>query len=217
MNKAHKRSCPRIDVKVWVQCTLGGKSVRCRALNMGGGGLFLTEAPGLEPGAEVSLRFRPAKHLPVMQAKGRVCYTVPGHGAAVEFAEINPDDHHALLHFIHGRTGDRRFAPGPPLATQVEFKHASELAFSRDVSLGGMFIEIREPPPVGTQVFVRFNLGYVDKVIATPAQVAYHVKKMGMGVFFTNLSLEDSEAISDYVARTALPASSPTQEGKSVA
>ena len=209
MQTAHKRKSPRIEIKLSVQCTLGEKSVSCLALNLAGGGLFLTNVPGLEPGAEFSLRFRPAKHLPVIQAKARVRHTVPDQGTAVEFTEMDPDDYHALLHFIHGRTGDRRFAPGAPLATQVEFEQGSELAFARDVSLGGMFIEIRKPPPVDAEVFLRFNLGYADRVIATPAQVAYHVKNMGMGVVFTNLSPQDTQAISDYVARTVPPASPP--------
>ena len=202
LRAAHHRKFPRIEVHVPVDCTWGEKSVRCHAITLSGGGLFLAEVLQVGPGAEISVRFRPARHLSIMQAKAKVSYSVPGQGTAVQFTEMNPDDRHALLRLIHSRTGDCRLSPRAPLATLVEFQQVRELAFSRDVSLGGMFIESEQPPAVGTQIIVRFNLGYKDRVITTLAYVAYHVKKMGMGVVFTNLSPGDADAISDYVFRT---------------
>jgi type IV pilus assembly protein PilZ len=166
---------------------------------LGGGGLFLTRTDGLEPGQEVSLRFRPARHLPVISAKGRVRYILPDKGAGIEFTEISPEDRHTLLRLIHLRTADRRHHPRAPLATQIECDRCMTLAFSRDVSLGGMFIETSEPLPVDALLTVRFNLSPLDKVVSTSARVAYHLVKMGMGVVFTNLSAEDREAIREYI------------------
>src|SRR5580658_3507337 len=108
MGKAHKRRYPRLSVRMAVDYTAGETCFRAVAITLSGGGLFLTKADGLEPGREILVRFRPAKHLPVIQAKAKVRYTVPAEGAAVEFTEIAPDDQNKLLRLIHQKTGDRR-------------------------------------------------------------------------------------------------------------
>jgi type IV pilus assembly protein PilZ len=176
---------------------------------VGGGGLFLTRTDGLAPGQEVSLRFRPARHLPIISAKGCVRYIVPEKGAGVEFTEISPEDRRTLLRLIHLRTADRRHHPRAPLATQIECDRCMTLAFSRDVSLGGMFIETTEPLPVDESLTVRFNLSPLDKVVSTTARVTYQLVKMGMGVVFTNLSAEDRKAIREYIE---LPEPAPGEE-----
>jgi c-di-GMP-binding flagellar brake protein YcgR len=199
MAKAHMRKYPRLSVRVTVDCTVGEESFRCVANNVGGGGLFLTKADGLEPGMEMSVRFRPAKHLPIIQARGSVRYITRGQGAALEFTEISADDRHMLLRLIHHKTGDRRLTPRAPLATQVECDRCMSLAFSRDVSLSGMFIETAIPLPVGSALTVRFNLDQKDKVVTASARVAYHLEKMGMGILFTEIEPQGREAIREYV------------------
>jgi len=166
---------------------------------MSGGGLFLTPPEGFEPGQEISIRFRPAKHLPVIEAKARVCYVLSQRGAAIEFTEITDDDRQKVLRLIHQKSKDRRVQPRAPLATQIECDRCMTLAFSRDVSLGGMFIETTEPLPLGSCVTVRFNLGQNDRVVTATAQVAYHVEKMGMGVTFLEIEPDDRDAIRQYV------------------
>jgi len=176
-----------------VDYTAGEKSFRGVANTLGGGGLFLT-------GREISVRFRPAKHQSVIQAKGSVRYILAEQGGAVEFTEISSDDRHKLLRLIHQRTGDKRLQPRAPLATQIECDRCMSLAFSRDVSRGGMFIETTAPLPVGSELNVRFNLDQKDRVITATAHVAYNVEKMGMGVLFTQIGAEDLSAIQEYVA-----------------
>jgi c-di-GMP-binding flagellar brake protein YcgR len=170
---------------------------------LGGGGLFLTPPEGFEAGQEISISFRPTKHVPIIQAKAKVCYVIPGQGAAIEFTEINDEDRQKLLRLIHQKTRDRRHLPRAPLATQVECDRCMSLAFSRDVSLGGMFIETTDPLPVGSCITVRFNLGHNDRVVTAIAQVAYHVEKMGMGVMFKEIEPKDREAIEEYVKSVA--------------
>ena len=199
MSRVHSRKYPRISARVAVDYAVGEKSARCYALTLSGGGLFLSGIEDLELGKELSLRFRPAKHLPVIVAKAVIRYQVPGQGTAVEFTEIDPADRHTLLRMIHQKTADRRLTPRAPLATQVECDQCLALAFSRDVSLGGMFIEITTPPPVGARLKVRFNLNEKDKVVTVVAHVAYHVAKMGMGILFAEVGPEDHLAIEEYV------------------
>ena len=86
------RQYPRLSLRFPVEYAGKEGASRCFASTLGGGGLFLSEVSGLEPGNEISLRFRPAKHLPVIQAKGDVRYVLEGKGAAVAFTEINVDD-----------------------------------------------------------------------------------------------------------------------------
>jgi c-di-GMP-binding flagellar brake protein YcgR len=148
---------------------------------------------------DVLLHFRPAKHLPLIQTSGRVLYIVPEKGAGLEFTNLTDGDRHVILRFIHQKNRDRRANSRAPLATQVQCDQAMSLAFSRDISLGGMFVESTDMIPVGTSITVRFNLDAKDQVITAVAQVIYHVEKMGMGIVFTDLGKEESEAIRRYL------------------
>ena len=215
MGKAYLRRYPRLSVRVAVNYTTGEESFRCVANTLSGGGLFLTNVTGLEPGNEISISFRPARHLPIIHAKASVKYIVAGEGAAVAFTEISDDDHLKLLRMIHQKTGDRRLRPRAPLATQVECDRCMSLAFSRDVSPGGMFIETTNPLPVGSPLTVRFNLDQKDTVVTATAQVAYHVEKMGMGIIFSEIGPQDLEAIQEYVESAPVPAQSESATSKS--
>jgi len=187
-----------MSAQVPIEYTVGNQSSRCFAHNLSGGGLFLTQVGNLEPGDYLGLCFRPAKHLPAIQAKACVCHKI-GEGAAVEFTEITPQDRHLLLRFIHKKTGDRKILDRAPLATQIQSEECLSLAFSRDLSLCGMFIETKQPLPIGSPLVVRFSLDEKDKVVITAARVAYHIEKMGMGVLFSELPSDHRAAIEEYV------------------
>jgi c-di-GMP-binding flagellar brake protein YcgR len=212
LNPGPHRKYPRIGVNFAVEYAVGGQAIRRRATTLGGGGLFLTGEGPDTPGMEVSLRFRPAKHLPPMLAKGIVRYLIPGKGAAVEFTEIAPEDRQVLLRLIHRRTGERRRSPRVPLVTQVEGQGLMSLAYSRDVSVGGMFLEGTELPPPGSRLVLRFNLDESGAAVITEAKVMYTVAKMGMGVQFIDLSRENRERIETYIAKMpALPVKEPLE------
>jgi c-di-GMP-binding flagellar brake protein YcgR len=212
----YTRKYPRIPADFTVQFNLDGKAYRERASAVGGGGLFLSvkQKPPLELGTELSVQFRPAKHLPMMEAKSRVCYVVPGEGAAVEFIEIDAENRRLLLQYIHNRTGNRRKYPRASLATQIQCEESMSLAFSRDISLGGLFIETDQPMPVGSRINLRFNLEENDPIIVTSAEVTYQVGRMGVGVQFIDISQENLKRIGDYVDKSlALP--EPTDQVQS--
>ncbi|HXW16379.1 MAG TPA: PilZ domain-containing protein [Terriglobia bacterium] len=206
MGKAYVRRYPRLSVRLPVDCSAGEKGIRRIATTLGGGGLFLTNVEGLEPGQEISVRFHPARHLPIIQAKARVLYILAEEGAGLEFTEINPVDRHTLLRLIHQKMGDRRVGPRAPLATQIECDKCMSLAFSRNLSLGGMFIETTDPPPEGSLLTVRFNLDQKDRVVTASAQVVYNIEKMGMGVLFMEIKPQDRDAIRAYVESAPTPA-----------
>jgi uncharacterized protein (TIGR02266 family) len=198
----YTRKYPRIAADFSVQFVLGGKTYRERASAVGGGGLFLSlkQHPPLAMKTELKVQFRPAKHLPMMEALSKVCYVVPDEGAAVEFMEIDPEHRRMLLQFIHNRTGNRRKHPRASLATQIHCEETMTLAFARDISVGGMFVETDQPMPVGSRVTLRFNLAENDAIVVATAEVSYQVGKMGVGVQFVEVSPEDLKRIEEYVS-----------------
>jgi c-di-GMP-binding flagellar brake protein YcgR len=202
--KAYARQYPRLSVSMTIDYSVGEKSFRGAVKTLSGGGLFLSSVEGLEAGKEILIRFRPAKHLPVISAQAKILYVLPEKGAGVEFTEIVPEDRNALLRLIHQKTRDRRLNPRAPLATQVQCDQCMSLAFSRDISLGGMFIETDDLLPVGSALTVRFNLEQREKVVTASAQVTYGIEKMGIGVVFTAIGQEDCDAIRHYLE--SLPA-----------
>jgi c-di-GMP-binding flagellar brake protein YcgR len=194
------RKYPRVPSAIPVEYSLGDRTVRARASQLGGGGLFLQNQE-LPEGTEISLRFRPARHLPVVQVRGRVCYTLPSRGSGVEFIEIRHEDHEMILRLIHHKMANRRRSPRVPLATQIYCQDCMSLAFSRDLSQGGMFIETREPCPVGAEMALRFHLNDGGPIVVALAEVKYSIAKLGMGVEFLELSPTDRKRIDDCVAK----------------
>src|SRR5689334_13055460 len=77
VDKAYARRYPRLGVNLTVEYAVDDQPFRGAAKTLSGGGLFLSQIDGLEPGKEVSVRFRPARHLPVIAATARVLYVLP--------------------------------------------------------------------------------------------------------------------------------------------
>jgi c-di-GMP-binding flagellar brake protein YcgR len=206
VTRIEHRKFPRVPVRFPVDCRVGDKTFRARAAILGGGGIFLELPDAPEPGVEATLRFRPARHLPFIKAKAKVCYHLPGQGVALEFSEIEPEDRHLILRLVEHKKGDRRKFPRVRLATQVECEAAMILTFSRDVSAGGMFVETNTPMPTGSILTLRFNLDNQTSIVAKGV-VTYQVKKFGMGVHFLDLAPEDRKSIEEYVSHNTVTVS----------
>ena len=85
--------------------------------------------------------------------------------------------------------------------------------FSVDMSTGGLYIQTEHPLPVGEELTLRFSLPNDQKTISCKAQVAWHndpdkPKKpnmpAGMGVQFTDLSLDDLHSIRRFLEHSEL-------------
>ena len=196
------RKYPRIPSDFPVIFKLGETTARIHSVNLGGGGLRL-ETSALPCGAELMVRFRTAKHKSFIQAKARVIYTLPDQGSGVEFTEIDQEHLQVILKAIHGNTGNRRKAPRVPLATQIHMGDSMALAFSRDLSAGGIFVDTKEPCGIGTKMDLRFHLTENDPVIIAKGEVRYVVPKLGMGVQFSELSGEDRKRIEAFVKHSS--------------
>ena len=210
--ESESRRYPRIPSDFPVIFKLGETTARIHSVNMGGGGLRL-ETSALPCGAELMVRFRTSKHQAFIQTKARVIYTLPDLGSGVEFTDIDQQHLQIILKAIHGKAGNRRKAPRVPLATQIHIEDSMALAFSRDLSVGGIFIDTREPSQIGTQVDLRFHLNENDAVVIAKGDVRYVVPRLGMGVQFTELSDEDRRRIATFVMSSGEILPEPIAEG----
>lgn len=201
MKLTDKRQFPRAQVTFPVDCVTGKAKVHCQAANLGGGGVFIHSTQRLEPDTEILVQFRPAKHLPLIKVKGKVRFHIPGLGSGVEFQSLSESTRQALVRLIHHRTIGRRKDMRVPLVTQLSFDEGQTLALVKDISVGGMFVETRNPPPSGSQIRLRFNLDPESPVVVAVGHVSYVVEKAGMGVQFVEIQQEDQQRIQAYIDR----------------
>ena len=212
---AGARKYPRIPVDLSVEVDVKSSTDHARGLMLGGGGMFLGISQIIPKGTELVVRFRPAKHLAMVEAKARVCYSVDGRGIGIEFTAIDPEQRQNILRLIHHRTGERRRYPRVPLATQVLHGEDSFIGFSRDISTGGMFVETNQPLDAGATLNLRFHLESEDSIVKAEGQVLYVVPRVGVGLSFTEVMPEDYGRIQAYVAHNykADPALSSKSNG----
>ncbi len=202
LSREHIRRFPRVEATFPVEFEVNETTGQAEAASLGGGGLFIGVDQSLAPGTEMKLRFRAARHLPFMEARAAVRYQVSNGGAGLEFTDIAPRDQERLLRLIHHRNGDKRRYPRAPLATQVEHESGTFIGFSRDVSVGGMFIETGNVLAPGSALHLRFNIDD-GPICKAAAEVRYEVRRLGVGVCFTRISPEDEKRIEAFVARAA--------------
>lgn len=213
MNRKRLRVYPRAKSSFAVEYKADSVASEAQSANFGGGGLFIGAAQQLSPGTELSLLFRPAKHLPLIAAKARVSYQIPDQGFGVEFIEVDSEHQQMLLRLIHHRGAEKRRFPRVPLVTQIVTDVCTAIAFSRDISLGGMIIETKEPLPVGAEFEVRFHLEGDDPILVAQAEVVYVVLKLAMGVHFIDLAPDNAKRIEAFVTKSAaMP--DPSAEGE---
>lgn len=201
MEPAGARKYPRIPVDLNVRYSKESVEDRSRGLMLGGGGMFLGVSQIIPVGTELVIRFRPAKHLPLVEAKVRVCYCLEGRGIGIEFTDIQPEHRQSILRLIHHRRKENRRFPRVPLATQVQHAEGSFIGFSRDISTGGMFVETNQPMEPGATLDLRFHLDQDESIVKAEGQVLYVVPRVGIGLSFAEIMPEDFERIRSFVSR----------------
>jgi len=98
----------------------------------------------------------------------------------------------------------KRRYPRAPLVTQIEREAGVSLGVSRTISVGGMFIETKEPPADGSTLTLRFHLDDGGPMISVSAVVRYLVTNLGIGVEFLDLPPADVTRIDVYVTKGQL-------------
>jgi len=101
------------------------------------------------------------------------------------------------------------------LVVSVNVEHQSQLQkfFSRNISAGGIFLEVPgDPPAIGTKLKLSFEVPELGRSIQAEAEVVHHhrfsdidgqmksVRRFGIGLKFVNLERKDEELIHEYVS-----------------
>ena len=196
------RKFPRTKVDIPATYELAGKKHRSRAVMLGGNGLLLQIPELLAPGTELKVWFRPAKRLAMVEARAQVRYQGHNHTVGVEFTQIKPEDRKIVLGLVLSKLRDKRIFPRRPLVVQVEHDAGSFLAFSRNISVGGMFVGTKEQVlPSGSKLILRFSLDDGGPTIVAQGEVRYSAKGNGMGVKFIDVEPEDLVRCDLYVTK----------------
>ncbi len=82
--------------------------------------------------------------------------------------------------------------------------------YSRDLSIGGIFLETQEPFPIGTEVKLEFPLPEVAERLSVKGAVVRIVERAedapgpypGMGIEFVGLSEEAQAMLADFITRS---------------
>jgi c-di-GMP-binding flagellar brake protein YcgR len=87
------------------------------------------------------------------------------------------------------------------LVTQVqcEAMGRNEIMVTRDVSLGGMFINAKFPLPIESEFSLTFRLYPTEPAIICRARVKFSQSGLGMGISFLDLSQEAQQRLQKFV------------------
>ncbi len=90
------------------------------------------------------------------------------------------------------------------LVTQVrcEALGREELLVTRDVSVGGMFINAKDPFPKESEVTLSFRLQGATQTITCRGKIVYSLKGLGMGVQFFELSEQTRQMLQKFIDET---------------
>ena len=91
------------------------------------------------------------------------------------------------------------------LVTQVHCQSMgrTEVMVTRDVSEGGMFINVKNPLPLNSELALTFRLGPTAPAIACHARVMFSQANLGMGIKFLDISEESRETLRKFVDEVA--------------
>ena len=153
--------------------------------------------------APAEVRFRPRPNSPLIEAKGFVSAHLQN-GVRVHFTEVSDDHRRHLLELLFPPGSERRIARRVSLVTQMRTivggRHL--VGYTRDVSLGGAFVETENPPERGTEVALRFKLTEDGPIHEARATVVYSIGGEGMGLRFWELPASVSEAIELFIGQS---------------
>jgi uncharacterized protein (TIGR02266 family) len=96
---------------------------------------------------------------------------------------------------------NRRTSPRIALGVPVSYRAGQTIAgaVTLDVGKGGLAIRTMNPLPRGTAVAIKFRLPNAASDIEATGRVAWTDRKVGMGVQFEKVSLDDQTAIDTFI------------------
>jgi hypothetical protein len=96
---------------------------------------------------------------------------------------------------------DKRQHRRANLVTQVkcEAMNRDDLLLTRDVSIGGLFINTKTPLPLDSMVGISFSLATGHPAIACKGKVVFSRQGLGMGIEFSDLNVESRQSLEKFV------------------
>jgi Tfp pilus assembly protein PilZ len=100
----------------------------------------------------------------------------------------------------------RRATPRVPTCLEVGFENLRQLGsvLISNMSRGGIFVAMDEPPPIGTELKLRIRVASPAREIVLCGEVAslhvgpgFEVGKRGMGIRFKNLSADEQAMVDE--------------------
>ncbi len=105
---------------------------------------------------------------------------------------------------------EKRTHPRKPVNILIKYEVVNQFFedYIKNISLGGIFVETREPLPVHTRLKVRFSLPDMRVPIETTGVVVHSFRPgrvdaphaSGMGIRFSDLTGESRKRLEDYIA-----------------
>jgi hypothetical protein len=97
---------------------------------------------------------------------------------------------------------DRRHAPRYPFIAEAEVTEISSdtklVAKTSDVSIGGCFLDMLNPSPQGTDIWVRIS--HKNTTFTASGIVVFVLPNMGMGVVFKNVENDQLAILQQWIA-----------------
>jgi hypothetical protein len=85
------------------------------------------------------------------------------------------------------------------MQVHCEALERNEIMVTRDVSVGGMFINARFPIPIDSDLSITFRLYPAEPAITCRAKVMFSRVGLGMGIQFQDLSAETVQTLEKFV------------------
>lgn len=184
-----------------VEFTCNGRTSQETGRLLGAAAIILKTARVEPLDSQVELRFRPRPASPWMPARGIVSAHLSDRELRVHITELADEHRRHLLELLFPTGAERRTTRRVSLVTQMRTVVGGQalVGYTRDISLGGVFVDTETPPERGTEVTLRFKLTPEGPIQEARATVVYSLEGEGMGLRFWDLPGEVRQAIQEFI------------------
>jgi hypothetical protein len=204
--KSERRRNVRVAVQIPVQMTspnLGG-SMKVTTIDVSEGGMAVSLAKPRTPVGRWNISFTLPGSASPLELLAEFAWEGSGKQAGLRFVQASPEATRQLREWLQQNSPDAE-PEDPPIRCQLT-----------DLSLGGCYLEIASPFPVGTRVTLSMRAGDIEVQAQGVVRIMHPDK--GMGVEFTQTTPEHRSAVEKFLGvltanRTLLPELQVQPEG----